>query len=88
MREYGSTGISLSTIHSISSILFTGRLQCVGQRQEAFSFEISLSNNQHEPRAANYPHSQSYIYEDEQEMLNVNGGLAMVPHPQPGVLDI
>ena len=28
------------------------------------------------------------MYEDEQEMLNGNGGSAIVPHPQPGVLDI
>ena len=28
------------------------------------------------------------VYEDEQEMLNGNGGSAMVPHPQPGVPDI
>ena len=28
------------------------------------------------------------VYEDEQEMLNENGGSAIVPHPQPGVPDI
>ena len=28
------------------------------------------------------------VYDDEQEMLNGNGGSAMVPHPQPGVPDI
>ena len=30
----------------------------------------------------------STMYEHEQEMLNGNGGLAIVPHPQPGVPDI
>ena len=28
------------------------------------------------------------MYEDEQEMLNGNNGLEMVPYPQPGVPDI
>ena len=28
------------------------------------------------------------IYEDEQEMLNGNGGSTIVPHPQLGVPDI
>ena len=28
------------------------------------------------------------MYEDEQEMLNGNGGSTIVPHPQPGVPDI
>ena len=28
------------------------------------------------------------VYEDEQEMLNGNRGSVVMPHPQPGVLDI
>ena len=81
-------GISLMTIHSISSILFTVvynvqvNVKKLSVSKSAYP-SISMSQEQQI-----MPVLGPTVYEDEQEMLNGNGGSAIMPHPQPGVPDI
>ena len=84
----GLRGISLSTIHSISSILFTViynvqvNVKKLPVSKSAYP-TISMSQEQQIT-----PVPGPTVYEDEQEMLNGNGGSAMVPPPQPSVPNI
>ena len=81
-------GISLSTIHSISSILFTVvyNVQVNVKKLSLSKSAYPTTNMSQEPQITPVPGPT--VYEDEQEMLNGNGGSAIVPHPQPGVPDI
>ena len=55
-------GISLSTIPFISSISFMVVYNVQVEVKKFSVSKISLSDNQHEPRATNHPHSRSYQY--------------------------
>ena len=88
LREYGPTGISLLTIHSISSILFT-----VVYNVQVNVKKLSVSKSAYPTTSMSQeqqitPVPGPTVYKDEQEMLNGNEGSAIVLHPQLGVPDI
>ena len=80
-------GISLSTIHSISSTLFTVvyNVQVNVKKLLVSRSAYPTTSMSHEQQITPVPGLT--VYKDEQEMLNGNGGSAIVPHPQPRVPD-
>ena len=74
-------GNSLSTIHSISSILFmvVYNVQVNVKKLSVSKSVYPTSSMSQEQQITPVPGPT--VYEDEQEMLNGNGGSAIMPHP-------